>query len=79
MNNTYNQLLTEIDQIVDDNKLVSILELIVSKIEINTISEMARKENKTPRGIKVSNKYRKVKIGKQTMTVKGVQNNNLPF
>lgn len=79
MNNTYNQLLIEIDQITDDNKLVSILELIISKIEINTTSEMARIENKTPRGIKVSNQYRKIKIGKQTMIVKGVKNNNLPF
>jgi hypothetical protein len=40
---------------------------------------MARKENKTPRGIKTSNKYRKIKIGKQIFAIKGLTNNNLPF
>ncbi len=69
---------------IDSNKytteqLVSILELIVYKIDINTYSGMARSENKTPRGIKISNKYRKVKIGDQLMCVKGLYNNNMPF
>lgn len=60
-------------------ELVTILELTKDKLNINTISEMARQENKSPNGIRVSNKYRKIKIGKQTMVVKGVDNLNLPF
>ncbi len=79
MKNTDNQILIDINHIVDVNKLVSILELTVSKLEINTISEMARLENKTPRGIKISNKYRKINIGKQTMVIKGIDNCSLPF
>ena len=60
-------------------ELVTILELTKDKLNINTISEMARQENKSPNGIRVSNKYRKIKIGKQIMVVKGVDNTNLPF
>lgn len=60
-------------------ELVAILELTKDKLNINTISEMARQENKSPNGIRVSNKYRKIKIGKQIMVVKGVDNSNLPF
>jgi hypothetical protein len=36
------------------DQLVSILILIVSKININTISGMARSEGRTPRGINIS-------------------------
>lgn len=61
------------------SQLVSILVLIVSKININTISGMARSENKTPRGIKISNQYRKELIGSQLMCIKGLKENNLPF
>lgn len=60
-------------------QLVSILLLCSGKLEINTISEMARIEKKTPRGIKISNQYKKVKIGKQTLAIKGVTQDNLPF
>jgi hypothetical protein len=61
------------------SQLVSILVLIASKININTISGMARAENKTPRGIKISNQYRKELIGSQLMCIKGLKENNLPF
>lgn len=63
----------------NQSELLSILELVSIKIDIDTISGMARKENKTPRGIKISNQYKKLKIGSQLMAVKGVKNNNLPF
>ena len=62
-----------------DSELVSILVLIESKINIDTISGMSRSENKTPRGIRISNQYLKVKIGSQLMVVKGLRENNLPF
>jgi diaminopimelate decarboxylase len=60
-------------------ELVSILVLTCQCLNINTISEMARLENKTPRGITISKKYAKIKIGKQTFAVKGVDNSSLPF
>lgn len=61
------------------SELTSILVLIVSKININTISGMARSEGKTPRGIKISSQYRKESIGDQLMCVKGLKDCNLPF
>ena len=59
-------------------EIVLLIELLSNKIDINTISEMARQENKTPRGIRISNKHRKLNIGKQLLCVKGVTDNNLP-
>lgn len=75
---------TETLLLLDSNEftteqMVSILTLSAQNLEIDTISEMARKENKTPSGIKVSNKYRKIKIGKQLFAVKGLTDINLPF
>lgn len=61
------------------SELLSLFEFISTKIDIDTISGMARKENKTPRGIKTSNQYRKIKIGCQTMAIKGIKHTNLPF
>jgi len=61
------------------NQLVSILILVSSKLEINTISEMARVEGKTPRGITISNQYKKIKIGKQSFVIKGIKDDGLPF
>ena len=49
---------------------VSILELIAERIGLNTISEMARIEGKTPRGITISNHYKKIQIGKQKLCFK---------
>lgn len=58
---------------------VSILVLITQNLEINTISEMARIENKTPRGIRFSNQYKKLHIGKQLFAVKGMAEDHMPF
>lgn len=60
-------------------QLVSILVLCASKLEVNTISEMARIENKTPRGIRTSKQYRKITIGKQVFAIKGLSDSGLPF
>ena len=75
------EILTFIDdtEYLTKSELLSILELVSTKIDIDTVSGMARKENKTPRGIKTSNQYRKIKIGSQLMAVKGVKQTNLPF
>ena len=79
MEKPINQTLIEIDQIVDLNKLVAILELVAHKTGVNTISEMARIEGKSPNGIRQSKLYRKINIGKQVMVVKGLRDTNLPF
>ncbi len=56
---------------------VTLLLLIESNIEILTISKMARKEGKTPRGIRTSNQYRKETLGGQLMAIKGLTNDKL--
>lgn len=60
---------------------VLLLDFICTKIDINTISGMARSENKTPRGIKISNNYRKLNIGDALLCVKGLKDisDNLLF
>ena len=75
---------TEILKTLDSNELnkeqlLSILDICSNKIDILTISKMARKENKTPTGIRTSNQYRKIKIGGQLMAVKGIKESYLPF
>ena len=59
--------------------IVTILELSAQMCGVNTISEMARKNGISPNGVKSSKRYRKIKIGKQTMVVKGVRELGLPF
>ena len=71
--------LKAVSNIKDVNILVSIMLLSSQLIDIDTVSEMARKEGKTRRGIETSNKYRKVMIGKQKFAIKGLDENGLPF
>lgn len=59
--------------------LVTVLELAAQMSGVDTISEMARKNGISPNGVKSSKCYRKIKIGKQTMAVKGVREIGLPF
>lgn len=61
------------------NQMVTLLELITDNLEINTLSEMARLENKSRNGIIVSNNYKKIEIGKQTFAIKGVKQDKFPF
>ena len=75
----YKETIINISENFTKEQLVSILILCTSELDIKTISEMARSENKTPRGIRISNQYRKIKIGKQTFAIKGLSNNQFPF
>ena len=78
--NNFKETLLLIDRSgFESNELVSILELVVSKLHIDTISGMARSEGKTPRGIKISDRYKKTTIGCQTMVVAGVRDDGFPF
>jgi len=74
-----NQVLNYINDCSDLVELVAILELSANKSGVLTISEMARKEGKSPNGINQSKKYRKLVLGSQKMCIKGLDDNNLPF
>ena len=76
---TKNQALKYINESEDVNFLVTILELSAHKTEVNTVSETARINKISPNGVKSSNRYLKISIGKQLMVVPNVENNNLPF
>ena len=74
------QILNEINQVDDHNKLVAILELVTHKLCIFTISEMARRERKSPNGIRKSKAYLKLEVGGQLMAIKGMrERDRLPF
>tara|TARA_R110000772_G_scaffold268686_2_gene397443 strand:+ start:335 stop:574 length:240 start_codon:yes stop_codon:yes gene_type:complete len=79
MENFKKQLLSIYNGDLTSDQLVSILILTSQMLEINTISGMARSEGKTPRGILISNRYRKVNIGKAKLAVKGVSEDELPW
>ena len=51
------------------NQLVCLLDMLVDRLDIDTPSEMARKLNKTPSGLKRSKSYLKTKIGKQLFII----------
>lgn len=76
-----NILLSVVDSELSASEVVTILEILCTKIDINSISGMARGEGKTPRGIKISNNYRKFSIGDSLLCVKGLKDisDNLPF
>ncbi len=82
MENSLKQFKTAILSISEiDNPLhlVQLFELISSKIDIDTIQGMAKKEGKSYNGIKTSNQYDKIKIGSQTLAIKGVKKDQFPF
>ena len=59
-----NQVLIDIENGKFTNiELITILELIIYKLNVLSISDMARQENKSPNGIKKSKRYRKIKFG----------------
>ena len=76
---TDSELIKHISKITEVESLVTILELCKNSINIDTVSGMARKEGKTPTGIRKSNQYRKVKIGDALLVVKGLEENQFPF
>lgn len=72
-------IIKQVSKIEDKNTLVSIMILCSQILGADTISEIARKEGKTRRGILTSNRYRKEKIGKQTIVIPNLEDQNLPF
>ncbi len=74
-----NLLLSISDNKYTQEQLVSILLLTASELDIDTVSEMSRKLNKTPKGLRNSNNYRKINIGKQLFVINGLKETSLPF
>ena len=62
--------LAVINNKISQGDMVTILLLLVNELQVYTISEMARRENKTPQGIKKSSRYRKINIGNKLMCIK---------
>jgi len=73
------QLLKIQNKEYSQEQTLSILLVCAEALDIDTPSEMARQLNKTPKGIKDSNNYRKVKIGKQLFVINGLKENDLPI
>lgn len=60
--------------------LVTILELILDRLEIYSVSEMASIESKSRNGVLKSNRYKKIKVGKRTtLAIKGIKDNEDDF
>ena len=74
-----NQVFSIVNDHLTYNQMVTILELIVDKIDIDTVSQIARKENKSRNGILISSNYKKINIGKQKFAIIGIKEDNLPF
>lgn len=73
------QLLSIQNKEYTEQQILSILLVCTGVLDIDTPSEMARRLNKTPKGLKDSNNYKKINIGKQLFIVNGLKNDNLPF
>ncbi|NRA93751.1 MAG: hypothetical protein HRU26_13930 [Psychroserpens sp.] len=79
MNESENQIVREIIKSENLSFLVTILELSAAKTGVDTVSEVARRNGISPNGVKSSKRYRKVRIGKQLMAIKGLDDLALPF
>jgi hypothetical protein len=75
----YKETTLAISEITDEKHLVQLFELILSKVTIGSIQEIADLENKSYNGIKKSKRYHKVIIGGKKLAVVGVRQNELPF
>ena len=75
---TYSSIIKGIDNL-PTKLLVTILELIVTKVELYSASEMAEKEGRSRNGILVSNRYKKIKVGRTTLAIKGIRNDEDEF
>ena len=75
----FKKALFAINEIEDEKHLVQLFELMISKVTIGTIQQIADLENKSYNGIKNSNRYAKIEINGKKLVVKGVENSKLPF
>ena len=76
----YTKMLILLDQgDFSEKQALQLFELCLSRISIDTIQGMAKSEGKSYNGIKTSNRYKKINIGKQKFAIKGVSETNLPF
>jgi|TARA_Y100000310_G_C20675447_1_gene812776 hypothetical protein len=55
---------------INTSNMVTILQLISNELDLQTVSSMARKENKSPQGIRKSKRYNKIVLGGRDMVYK---------
>jgi|19_taG_2_1085344.scaffolds.fasta_scaffold00221_28 hypothetical protein len=77
MKNIENQILIDIDNLKDINKLVQIIELAAHKLDIKTISNYANDNNLSYNGVKKCRNS--IDLGGVKFIVDGISKNNLPF
>ncbi len=75
----YKNAVLAISEIQDEKQVVQLFELLLSKITIGTIQQMANLEGKSYNGVKNSTRYCKISIGGKKLVVKGVDDSKLPF
>ena len=72
-----NQILIEINEITDPNKMVQIIELLSFKLDLKTISRYAKDNGLSYNGAK---RFRnKIEIGGVDFVCDNIDKNNLPF
>ena len=77
MNTNENQVLIDIDNIKNVIKLVQIIELTASKLNLKTIVAYAKDNNLSYNGVKKCRD--KITLGGVKFVVNGFDENNLPF
>tara|TARA_R110002020_G_scaffold7277_2_gene30755 strand:+ start:2310 stop:2558 length:249 start_codon:yes stop_codon:yes gene_type:complete len=75
----FKKALLSINDIKEESQLVQLFELILSKVTIGTIQQIADLEGKSYNGIKKSERYAKIEINGKKLVVKGVENTKFPF
>jgi len=75
----HSDIIKEVSKITDKETLLSILIVVSENLGIDTVSQVARDDGKTPKGIRDSKRYRKVFIGKQEFAVKELNDDGFPF
>ena len=77
--NNYKTAVEAIDEIEDSKSIVQLFELMLSKVTIGTIQQIADLEGKSYNGIKNSNCYCKIDLNGKRLVVTGVRQGILPF
>ena len=77
MEQSDNQILINVNEITNPNKMVQIIELLSFKLDLKTISSYAKDNNLSYNGAK--NFRNKIEIGGVNFVCDNIEKNNLPF
>ena len=76
----YKDALIAIDEIKDPYKLTQLFEVLLSKVTIGSIQEIADLEGKSYQGIRDSKRYKKIKMMGKTKVILGTKKEDeFPF